>query len=311
MSARKETHRRLPPWLTKRISWGGKFAFTEGTLADLRLATVCSSAHCPNRHECYNEGTATFLILGRRCTRSCRFCAVEKGEPQALEADEPERVAEAARRMKLAHVVITSVTRDDLADGGSAQFERTIGAVRRATAEATVEVLTPDFAGRAQDILRVAEARPDVYNHNIETVPSLYPTVRPGADFERSVGLLALVKRDRPELLTKSGLMLGLGESAAQVKEVLERLREAGCDLLTLGQYLAPSSAHLAVERFVPPEEFEEYGRLARSMGFAGAASGPFVRSSYHAFELFRASKGAQGQSGTVNRQVAKNAKEG
>ena len=215
-----------------------------------------------------------------------------KGEPTPLETDEPERVAEAARRMNLSHVVVTSVTRDDLPDGGSAAFARTIRAIRQALPEATVEVLTPDFEGVREDILRVADAEPDVYNHNVETVPSLYPRVRPQADFDRSVALLALVKRERPHIRTKSGLMLGLGESPEEVKQALERLREAGCELITLGQYLAPSREHLPVAEFVTPEQFDAYGRLARSLGFAGVASAPFVRSSYHAFELLRASKG-------------------
>ena len=292
MSDAQEKRRKLPPWLTKRVSWQGKFSDTQGVLEELHLASVCSNAHCPNRHECYNEGTATFMILGTQCTRRCTFCAVGKGEPTPLETDEPERVAEAARRMNLSHVVVTSVTRDDLPDGGSAAFARTIRAIRQALPEATVEVLTPDFEGVREDILRVADAEPDVFNHNVETVPSLYPRVRPQADFDRSVALLALVKRERPHIRTKSGLMLGLGESPEEVKQALERLREAGCELITLGQYLAPSREHLPVAEFVTPEQFDAYGRLARSLGFAGVASAPFVRSSYHAFELLRASKG-------------------
>jgi len=291
MSAKGRKTGKFPPWLRKRISWRGRFAATQATIDDLHVATVCSSAHCPNRHECYNEGTATFMILGTCCTRACRFCAVEKREPSPVEADEPERVAEAARRMGLEHVVVTSVTRDDLPDGGSGQFARTIRALRRAVPAATVEVLTPDFAGRAEDIRRVAEAGPDVYNHNVETVPSLYDRVRPGAAFDRSLALLKLVKDEFPRILTKSGLMLGLGETFEEVRSVLGALRGASCELLTLGQYLAPSKAHLPVVRFVEPEEFDRLARLAREMGFQGVASGPFVRSSYRAFQLLRKSR--------------------
>lgn len=288
MPEKKQKAGKFPSWLKKRISWRGRFNATQSTLDDLRVATVCASAHCPNRHECFNEGTATFMILGTRCTRACRFCAVEKGDPLPLEADEPERVAEAARRLGLEHVVVTSVTRDDLPDGGGEQFARTIRALRRALPGATVEVLTPDFVGRAKDIRRVADAGPDVYNHNVETVPSLYEEVRPGADFGRSVALLKLVKDAYPEILTKSGLMLGLGETFEQAQEVLRALRDACCDLLTLGQYLAPSKAHLPVVRFVAPEEFDRFAELAREMGFRGVASGPFVRSSYRAFQLLK-----------------------
>jgi len=291
MSENNEKKSKFPPWLKKRISWDGKFNHTQATLDDLRLATVCSNARCPNRHECYNEGTATFMILGTNCTRRCRFCAIGKDAPKPIEHDEPDRVAEAARRLGLEHVVVTSVTRDDLDDGGSEQFACTIAVVRRVLPEATVEVLTPDFLGCAEDIRRVAEAGPDVYNHNVETVPDFYEAVRPGADFGRSVALLKLVKDEYPDILTKSGIMLGLGETVAQVESAMKSLRKAGCDLLTLGQYLAPSKDHINVVEFVEPAQFDEYAKTARKMGFIGVASGPFVRSSYHASRLLRNSR--------------------
>ncbi len=278
--------KRLPPWLKKRLPQGGEVESVRAMLAGKGLHTVCQSAKCPNLWECFARRTATFMILGDRCTRMCRFCAVTKGEPLPPEPDEPARVAEAAKKLGLKHVVITSVTRDDLADGGAGQFAGTVLAVREATG-ATVEVLTPDYAGNESAIRAVASARPEVYNHNLETVPSLYPTVRPGADYARSLALLMLVKRVEPGILTKSGLMLGLGESADEVMQTLVDLRGAGCDLLTMGQYLAPSQAHLPVARFVPPEEFDEIGRKAREMGFIGVASAPFVRSSHEAGTLF------------------------
>ena len=277
--------RRLPPWLSKRLPRGGAAESVRAMLAEKGLHTVCQSAHCPNIWECFSRHTATFMILGDRCTRTCRFCAVTKGEPLTVEADEPARVAEAAKKLGLKHVVITSVTRDDLADGGAGQFARTVGAVREATG-ATVEVLTPDFAGNEEAIRTVASARPDVYNHNLETVPSLYAAVRPGAGYARSLALIDSVKRLDPGILTKSGLMLGLGESTDEVLASLADLRRAGCDLLTMGQYLAPSKEHLPVARFVPPEEFDALGRKAREMGFLGVASAPFVRSSHEAGAL-------------------------
>ncbi len=278
--------RRLPPWLTKRLPKGGAVESVRALLADHDLHTVCQSAHCPNIWECFSRHTATFMILGDRCTRSCGFCAVTKGAPTPVDPVEPVRVAAAARKLGLRHVVITSVTRDDLADGGAEQFARVVAAVRDATG-ATVEVLTPDFAGHESAIRIVADARPDVYNHNLETVPSLYARARPQADYARSLALLAAVKRIDPGIFTKSGLMLGLGETSDEVLAVLADLRRVGCDLLTLGQYLAPSPEHLPVARFVPPEEFDEFGRKAREMGFLGVASAPFVRSSHEAGTLF------------------------
>lgn len=259
--------------------------FTSDVIRDLKLETVCESARCPNRTECWSQRTATFMILGNVCTRPCGFCSVPKGKTERLEQDEPERVAEATLRLGLKYVVITSVTRDDLPDGGAEHFSRCILAVREKTG-ATVEVLTPDFLGNRAAIARVLAARPEVFNHNTETVPRLYHRVRRNADYQRTLNLLEQVKQDAPELKTKSGLMLGLGETREELFEVLADLRAVGCDMLTLGQYLQPSPEHLPVERFVPPEEFDEIGELARRLGFSLVASGPFVRSSYHAGEM-------------------------
>jgi lipoic acid synthetase len=277
--------RRLPSWLKRPLPSGNENFLTHNLLRELGLETVCENARCPNRPECYARRTATFMILGNVCTRPCGFCSVPRGEPLELEDDEPERVAEAAVRLGLKHVVITSVTRDDLDDGGADHFYRCILAVRERTG-ATVEVLTPDFLGDTRAIDRVLEAKPEVYNHNTETVPRLYRKVRGRADYQRTLDLLDHVKRRSPETATKSGLMLGLGETTSEVLEVLADLRAVRCDNLTLGQYLAPTLKHIPVARFVPPEEFTELGELARWMGFAHVASGPFVRSSYHAEEM-------------------------
>jgi len=256
-------------------------------LGELRLHTVCQSAHCPNQGECFARGTATFLILGNTCTRSCGFCAVDRGTPAAPDPAEPRRVAEAAARLRLRHVVVTSVTRDDLPDGGSGQFAATIAAVR-AACQATVEVLAPDFQGSDECLARVMEARPEVYSHNVETVPRLYPLVRPQASYERSLELLRRVAAHGHGILPKSGLMVGLGESHTEVVAVMDDLRGAGCEALTIGQYLRPSSAHLPVERFVPPEEFDSYREEATALGFGAVAAAPFVRSSYHADALLK-----------------------
>jgi lipoic acid synthetase len=279
---------RLPSWLKRQLPPGNGNFFTQELLRELRLETVCENARCPNRPECYARRTATFMILGNVCTRPCGFCSVPRGAPEALEADEPQRVAEAAHRLGLRHVVITSVTRDDLPDGGADHFHRCILAVRERTG-AAVEVLTPDFQGNLAAIDRVLEARPEVYNHNMETVPRLYAKVRGRADYQRSLDLLAHVKRQAPDVVTKSGLMLGLGETTEELLEVLADLRAVACDTLTLGQYLAPTLRHMRVARFVPPEEFDYLADLARSLGFKQVASGPFVRSSYHADEMVHA----------------------
>jgi lipoic acid synthetase len=277
--------RRLPAWLKRKLPLGNGNSFTEGLLRELRLETVCENARCPNRPECYSRRTATFMILGNVCTRPCGFCSVPRGTPENLEDDEPERVAEAALRLGLKHVVITSVTRDDLSDGGADHFRRCILAVRSRT-RAAVEVLTPDFLGDLRAVDRVLEAQPEVYNHNMETVPRLYKKVRGRADYQRSLEVLAHVKNRTPKTVTKSGLMLGLGEAVEELLDVLADLRAVGCDTLTLGQYLAPTLKHIPVVRYVPPAEFDALAVLARSMGFAQVASGPFVRSSYHADEM-------------------------
>ena len=276
--------RRLPPWLKRPLPAPGMF-FTSRVIEDLRLETVCESAKCPNRTECWSQRTATFMILGNVCTRPCGFCSVPKGKTEALQADEPERVAEAAARLGLKHVVITSVTRDDLGDGGSQHFYECVLAVRARTG-AAVEVLTPDFLGNTQAIDRVIEAAPDVFNHNLETVPRLYHRVRRNAVYQRSLDLLARVKDRAPQIPTKSGLMLGLGETTEEIVAVCADLRAVGCEILTVGQYLQPSPGHLPVERYVPPEEFDALGNLVRGLGFKLVASGPFVRSSYHAGEM-------------------------
>jgi len=259
--------------------------FTQELLRELRLETVCENARCPNRPECYSRRTATFMILGNVCTRPCGFCSVPKGAPDALEDDEPARVAEAAHRLGLRHVVITSVTRDDLPDGGADHFRRCILAVRGRTG-AVVEVLTPDFLGDHSAIDRVLEAAPEVFNHNMETVPRLYKKVRGRASYQRSLDLIAHVKRRAPGTVTKSGLMLGLGETVEELFDVLTDLRTHGCDTLTLGQYLAPTLKYIPVARYVPPAEFDALAALARTLGFHKVVAGPFVRSSYHADEM-------------------------
>lgn len=276
--------RRLPPWLKRPLPQPG-MAYTSDVIADLKLETVCESARCPNRTECWSTKTATFMIGGNVCTRPCGFCSVPKGKTEELELDEPERVAEAAERLGLRYVVLTSVTRDDLPDGGADHWYRTVLAVRERTG-AQVEVLVPDFRGDRAAITRVIESQPDVFNHNTETVPRLYHRVRRNADYQRTLNLLQQVHEEAPHIPTKSGLMLGLGETHEELFDVLADLRAVGCDMLTLGQYLQPSPEHLPVERFLPPEEFEEIGKLAEKLGFSMVASGPFVRSSYHAGEM-------------------------
>lgn len=281
-----EATRRLPRWLKRNVPLGNANHFTASLLEELRLETVCDNAKCPNRMECYSQKTATFMILGAVCTRPCGFCSVAKGKTQALELDEPERLAEASLRLGLKHVVITSVTRDDLPDGGAEHFYQCVLAVRAKTG-AAVEVLTPDFLGKPGAIERVVAAVPEVFNHNTETVPRLYRQVRGRkSDYRWTLTLLRRVKQLNPAIKTKSGLMLGLGETRDELLETLADLREAGCDLLTLGQYLQPSPEHLPVVRYIPPEEFEELGRLSRRLGFQQVASGPFVRSSYHARDM-------------------------
>ena len=278
-------NRRLPDWLRRPLPTGNENFFTNGLIEELKLETVCESARCPNRPDCWSRRTATFMVLGNVCTRPCGFCSVPKGAPELVADDEPARLAEAALRLGLKHVVITSVTRDDLADGGAEHFYRCVLAVRERTGSA-VEVLTPDFLGNAAAIDRVIEAKPEVFNHNLETVPRLYGRVRGRAEYRRSLDLLDRVKQRAPELVTKAGLMLGIGETIEELFDVLADLRAIRCDVLTLGQYLAPTLKHSPVARFVPPAEFDEIAVRARTMGFKQVVAGPFVRSSYHAADM-------------------------
>jgi|UniRef100_A0A7V3YI57 lipoic acid synthetase len=276
----------LPSWIRRRFPPQEEWERVERLLRSLSLHTVCESARCPNLGECFRRGTATFLILGDTCTRSCRFCAVKKGIPLPPDPEEPRRVAEAARTLNLRHVVVTSVTRDDLPDGGAEHFAKTIQAIRECLPQATVEVLVPDFQGSAEALEVVLAACPDVLNHNVETVPRLYPLVRPQADYARSLELLRRTKVRYPGILVKSGLMVGLGETQKEVEAVLWDLKEVGCDVVTIGQYLRPTAWHLPVAAYVPPEVFAYYREYALRLGFRGVASGPFVRSSYRAEEF-------------------------
>ncbi len=278
---------RLPEWFRLKLPVADTFIATRNLLDDLKLHTVCESAKCPNHWECWSRGTATFMIAGDRCTRACGFCAVSTAKPLALEADEPSRVAEATRRMKLKHVVITAVARDDLADGGAAHFARTIEAVRAANPGIAIEVLVPDFLDKDAALEAVLVAAPHIFNHNLETVRRLTPSVRSRATYDRSLTVLRKAKeRGGPEMFTKSGLMLGLGETEEELLQAMRDLRAAQCDILTLGQYLQPTRTHLPVMEFVHPDQFVEYKRAAEAMGFAHVASGPLVRSSYHADEF-------------------------
>jgi lipoic acid synthetase len=278
---------RLPEWLRTKLPTSDSYARTRSLLDELKLHTVCESAKCPNHWECWSKGTATFMIAGDRCTRACGFCAVTTAKPLALEADEPQRVAEAAQRMRLRHVVITAVARDDLADGGAGHFAETITAVRELNPSIVIEVLVPDFNDRNASIETVLAAGPHIFNHNLETVRRLTPLVRSRATYDRSLNVLRKVKARRSgTTYIKSGMMLGLGETRDEVMVALADLRGAGCDLLTLGQYLQPTQKHLPVVEFIAPEVFDAYGRAARDLGFMHVASGPMVRSSYHADEF-------------------------
>ena len=278
---------RLPAWLRIQLPTTPTFARTRTLLSELRLHTVCESAKCPNQWECWSKGTATFMIAGDHCTRACGFCAVKTAKPLVLDSNEPERVAEAARRMELRHVVLTAVARDDLPDGGAEHFRRTIEAVRTSLPDSLIEVLTPDFNDQDSAIDTVLSAHPHIFNHNLETVRRLTPSVRSRATYDRSLSVLGKVKaRARSKVYTKSGLMLGLGEEQREVVVAMEDLRGKGCDILTLGQYLQPTLEHLPIAEFVTPEAFEEFGRIGREMGFRHVASGPMVRSSYHAEEV-------------------------
>ena len=287
ITAEPKPRPRLPEWLRIKLPTSDTFSRTRGLLDELKLHTVCESAKCPNHWECWSKGTATFMIAGDRCTRACGFCAVATAKPLPLETDEPQRVAEAARRMRLRHVVITAVARDDIADGGARHFARTIAAVRELNPGIVIEVLTPDFNDHDSSLDAVLAVQPHVFNHNLETIRRLTPEVRHRATYDRSLNVLRKAKaRGHAGLHTKSGLMLGLGETEPEVLQALRDLRAAACDLLTLGQYLQPSLKQLAVKEFIPPAQFVRYARAAQELGFVHIASGPLVRSSYHADEF-------------------------
>ena len=286
-----KTRPRLPEWLRLKLPTSDTFSQTRNLLGELKLHTVCESAKCPNHWECWSKGTATFMIAGDRCTRACGFCAVATAKPLPLEADEPLRVAEATRRMKLKHVVITAVARDDVADGGAEHFRQTIEEVRKLNPGIVIEVLVPDFQDSDASIEAVLAANPQIYNHNLETVRRLTPSVRHRATYDRSLSVLKKVKDKRgSSIFTKSGMMLGLGETESEILEAMRDLRAAGCDILTLGQYLQPTLKHLAMVEFIPPAKFAKYKVRAEEMGFIHVASGPLVRSSYHADEFGGAS---------------------
>ena len=276
--------RRHPPWLKVRAPGGPEFAETMTTVRELGLHTVCQEARCPNIGECWGHRTATFMLLGDTCTRNCGFCAVTHGRPLAVDPAEPLRVASAVARLGLRHVVVTSVNRDDLADGGAAHFAATARAIKRLLPGCRVEVLVPDFQGNLASVAEVVASPIDVFNHNLETVPRLYRRVRAGARYARSLAVLEAANGGRDKLLTKTGLMLGLGETQEELASVFRDLRSIGCDILTLGQYLRPSGEHLPVERYVPPEEFTALGAEALALGFRHVEAGPLVRSSYHAW---------------------------
>ncbi|MGB8170473.1 MAG: lipoyl synthase [Chthoniobacteraceae bacterium] len=275
-----------PDWIRVRLPSNPVFFSTKALISDLRLHTVCEEAQCPNRWECWSSGTATFMIAGERCTRACGFCAVTTAKPFALEEDEPERVAEAVKRMKLKHVVITAVARDDLKDGGAEHFARVIEAVRAATPAMVIEVLTPDFHAKEECLQMIAAARPHIFNHNVETVERLTPLVRSRAKYRLSLQVLRRMKEIAPECATKSGIMLGLGETESEIFQTMDDLREAGVQALTMGQYLRPSPQHLPVVEYVHPDTFKLYKEIAERKGFGHVASGPLVRSSYHAADF-------------------------
>ncbi len=288
---------RKPAWIRVKAPTHPVYHQTRALMRENRLVTVCEEAACPNIGECWSQRHATMMIMGETCTRACSFCNVRTGQPEALDADEPNRVADAVAKLGLRHVVITSVDRDDLPDGGAAHFAAVIAALRQAAPETTIEVLTPDFLRKPGGAETVAAARPDVFNHNLETVPRLYPSVRPGARYFQSLRLLDQVKRLQPTLFTKSGLMVGLGEQRGEIMQVMDDLRVADVDFITLGQYLQPTVKHIGVDRFVTPEEFADYASLARAKGFLMVSASPLTRSSYHAdadFDRLRAARDGQ-----------------
>lgn len=277
------TQPRRPEWIKSKAPSGENYEDVLEIVRRLHLHTVCQSAHCPNIGECWSARTATFMILGNVCTRNCRFCAVDHGRPAPSDSQEPERVANAVEALKLKYAVITSVTRDDLPDGGAGIFAETIRAIRKQSPDCRVEVLIPDFRGSEMALKIVMDAEPHVLNHNVETVPRLYPKVRPHAVYERSLEVLQRARKFNPNGLTKSGLMVGVGETVDEIIQVMADLRNVDCNILTIGQYLRPSLAHVPIERYWPPEEFKELEKQGIEMGFAHVESGPLVRSSYHA----------------------------
>ena len=287
------------------MSTEGAFADTHRLVSGLNLHTVCQSARCPNIHECWGRGTATVMILGEVCTRACRFCAVKSGRPGEIDEGEPERVAQAALAMNLRHIVVTCVTRDDLPDGGAAVFADTIRGLRAVLPDLDIEVLTSDFGGSPEALETVLGAAPDVFSHNLETVRRLQPVIRPQSSYGRSLGVLKQAASRRPRQVVKSAVMVGLGETEAEVVETMTDLREVGCDLLAIGQYLQPTRRHAHVERYIEPGEFDRYAERARELGFAGVASGPMVRSSYRADELLAAARGKTAVTGAPNPAAA------
>jgi len=280
------TRKRLPEWLKRGIPDTDKTKFVRKILKDKSLNTVCESARCPNRNECYSCNTATFLILGDTCTRNCRFCSVKSGKPQLLDGKEPQNIALAAKEMNLEYVVITSVTRDDLPDGGAGHFAKTIKAIKNLDNNIKVEVLTPDFLGKEELIDIIIEAKPDVINHNIETIERLYKSIRPQADYARSLAFLKYVK-DKSNIRTKTSLMVGFGESKEEVTKALADIKSVNCDIVTIGQYIQPTLNHVKVERYLEPDEYKELEQIAKSMGIEKTVFGPLVRSSYKAEEVF------------------------
>ncbi len=284
------TERRLPDWLRKSLSPGKQAASTDALLADMGLNTICESGRCPNRNECYSQRTATFMVMGDVCTRSCGFCSVTTGRPAALDADEPRRVAEAAARLGLRHVVVTSVNRDDLPDEGAPHFVAVIRELRKALPGSTIEILTPDFKRtQAVAVEAILKDEPEVFNHNVETVPRLYKTIRPQAIYETSLQIFREIRKRSERSVTKSGLMVGLGETREEILTVMRDLRAAGCDMLTIGQYLKSAGTGAPMKEFVSPATFAEYREAGRQMGYTWVESGPFVRSSFHAKESFDA----------------------
>ena len=288
---------RKPDWIRVKAPNSPEYFETRDLMRANGLHTVCEEAACPNIGECWKKKHATFMIMGATCTRACAFCNVATGKPGLLDATEPEKVAKAVRTLQLSHVVVTSVDRDDLADGGAAHFMQTIQAIRAEAPATTIEILTPDFMKKPGAVERVAAAKPDVFNHNLETVPRLYPTIRPGARYFTSLNLLKTVKKTEPSLFTKSGLMVGLGETLAEVGQVMDDLRAADVDFLTIGQYLQPTPKHAPIDRFVTPDEFESLASMARGKGFLMISASALTRSSYHAgedFQRLRAAREAQ-----------------